>query len=106
MFQPMHLLIILIFLIPGMIAVFVIPLWVAFKKAGLSPAFSFLVVVPFGPIIVLYVLAFSKWKVMPAPEYGYPPAYPPPGYVPTAVYPPPPPVASYVPPPDTPSPSI
>lgn len=48
--------------------------------------------IPFVGIIMLYVLAFSRWKVMPIPEYatGYPPSYPPPGYVPAApvAYPP------------------
>ncbi len=90
MFQPIHLLVLLIF---GalMAVVFVVPLWVSFKKAGLSPALSLLLFVPFGLVIVLYLLAFLRWRVMPSPEYalGYPRAYPPPGYPPAAApYPP------------------
>ena len=66
---------------------------------------------PLVNIIMLYVLAFSRWKVIPAPDYaaGYPPSYPPSPY-PATVYPAQPGyVASqhaapaYVPPPDPPS---
>ncbi len=64
-------------------ALIIIPFWVIFKKAGLGGPLSLLMLIPFVGIIMLYVLAFSRWKVIPAPEYatGYPPAYPPPGYV-------------------------
>ena len=67
-------------------ALIVIPFWVIFKKAGLGGPLSLLMMIPFVGIIMLYVLAFSRWKVMPIQEYatGYPPAYPPPGYVPAA----------------------
>lgn len=76
----------------------VVPFWVIFKKAGLGAPLSLLMLVPVVGLIMLYVLAFSKWKVVPAPEYamGYPPAYPPPGYAPAA-YPPAQP--GYAPPP-------
>jgi hypothetical protein len=83
-------------------ALIIVPFWVIFKKAGLGGPLSLLMLIPLAGIVMLYVLAFSKWKVVPAPEYaGYPPTYPPPGYVPAApVYPPvqtaPP---AYVPPP-------
>jgi len=64
--------------------------WRIFTKAGLSGALSLIILFPFfGYLIVLCILAFSEWKVIPAPlPYGlqpYPP--PPPGY------PPPPPPA-------------
>jgi uncharacterized membrane protein YhaH (DUF805 family) len=67
--------------------------WRIFTKAGLSGPLSLLVLVPgVGWIIVLCILAFSDWRVIPAPNpYGglqpYPP--PPPSYPPT--YPPAPP---------------
>ncbi len=60
---------------------FVLPLWFAFKKAGLPPALALIALIPtFGAIICLFILAFSTWRVVPAPAYGttYPP--PPPGY--------------------------
>jgi hypothetical protein len=77
-------------------ALIVIPFWMIFKKAGLGAPLSLLMLIPGVSVIMLYVLAFSRWKVMPIPEYGYPPTYPPPGYVPPAY--PPAPAAAYVPP--------
>jgi len=81
-----------------MMAVMIIPFWQIFKKAGFPAPLSLLMVLPLVSIIMLYVLAFSRWKVVPAPEYplaGYPPPYPPTGYVPAASgpYQPPPPPA-------------
>ncbi len=77
------------------IAAMIIPFWMIFKKAGMSPFLSLLMLIPFAGIVMLYVLAFSRWKVIPAPEYGagyppsgYPPAppsYPAPGYQPPSV---------------------
>jgi hypothetical protein len=71
-------------------ALIIVPFWVIFKKAGLGGPLSLLMLIPFVGIVMLYVLAFSRWKVVPAPEFaGYPPTYPPPGYVPAAAaYPP------------------
>jgi hypothetical protein len=72
-------------------ALLILPFWFAFKKAGLSPWLSLLVLVPaIGFLLTLYILAFARWRVVPmAPEYppypttpvvqqGYPP---PAGYV-------------------------
>ena len=83
-------------------ALIVIPFWVIFRKAGLGAPLSLLMLVPGVGIVMLYVLAFSRWKVIPAPEYaaGYPSAYPN-TYPATTAYPPdtaaPP---AYVPPTD------
>lgn len=41
------------------------PYWMIFKKAGFSPWLSLLVFVPLVNIVTLYVVAFSKWKVVP-----------------------------------------
>lgn len=62
--------------------------WRIFTKAGLSGAFSLLVLVPaVGWIIVLCILAFSDWRVTPiAAAPYYPPNYPPPP--PPSAYPP------------------
>lgn len=35
--------------------------WRVFSKAGFSGAFGLLIVVPFGSLVMLCVLAFSKW---------------------------------------------
>jgi len=63
-----------------MIAIMIIPLWVIWKKAGFSPWLSLLSIIPVVHIIMLYVLAFSEWKVVPIaqPPYGQPPYQQPP----------------------------
>lgn len=73
-----------IFAIVG-IFIYIIPFWMIFKKAGFSPWLSLLLFVPLANIIILYVLAFSQWRVTPLPQYGaYPPAMYPPAYPPAA----------------------
>ena len=71
------------------LAIVIIPLWQICKKAGFSPWLCLLILIPFGGLILLYVLAFAQWKVVPLPQYagGYPPAAYPPAFPPTA-YPP------------------
>lgn len=87
LFQPTHL-IILTLLVP-FLAILITPYWVIFKKAGFAGPLALLMWVPLANLVVLYVVAFSRWKVVPAPEYamGYPQQYPPAGY-PPAGYPP------------------
>jgi len=59
------------------LAVVIVPFWFICKKAGFSPWLSMLNIIPFGHLILIYVLAFADWKVTPAaPPLGYP--YPPP----------------------------
>ncbi len=66
---------------------FVYLIWRVFTKAGLAGPLSLLILVPgFGALIVLCILAFSDWKVVPAVSTyasGLP-AYPPPSYPPAA----------------------
>ena len=45
--------------------IFVIPYWKIFSKAGFAGALSLLMLVPLVNLIVLYVIAFSEWKVKP-----------------------------------------
>jgi hypothetical protein len=64
------------------LAVVIVPFWFILKKAGLSPWLSLLNAVPLGNLILLYVLAFSEWKVPPVAQVWpaqppYPPSYPP-----------------------------
>lgn len=70
-------------------AFFIWLFWRIFTKAGMSGALALLNLVPaVGPIIVLCILAFGKWNVVPvASGYAdvpvpYPPAYPPSNYPP------------------------
>ena len=53
-----------IFAIVG-IFIYIIPFWMIFKKAGFSPWLALLLFIPLANIIILYVLAFSQWKVVP-----------------------------------------
>jgi hypothetical protein len=60
------------------LAIVVIPCWFICKKAGFSPWLSLLNLIPLGNLILLYVLAFSEWQVVPAPQaILQPPPYPP-----------------------------
>jgi hypothetical protein len=62
------------------IAIFMVPCWFILKKAGFSPWLALLCIVPsLGTLVLLYILAFAEWKVIPAPQLAsYPPPYPPP----------------------------
>ena len=71
----------IIFFVIG-IALVMIPCWFILKKAGMSPWLSLLCLFPtLGTLVLLYVLAFAEWKVVPAPQ---------PVWQPPAPYPPPP----------------
>ena len=58
---------------------FIIPTWFISKKAGLSPWLSMLCLFPLTGVILLYILAFADWKVVPAPQLAawQPPPVPP-----------------------------
>ena len=67
--------------------------WRIFTKAGLAGPLSLLILIPgVGTLVVLCILAFARWNVVPAPPaYGtLPPNYPPP-YPPVPPAPPAPP---------------
>jgi hypothetical protein len=68
----------LIMMLVGM-AIVIIPFWFICKKAGFSPWLSLLNIIPLGGVILWYVLAFSDWKVAPAPQQAWAPQppYPP-----------------------------
>jgi hypothetical protein len=88
------------FLFFGSIAaiISIIPYWMIYKKAGFSPWLSLFSIIPMANLIVLYIVAFSQWKVVPVAQLqtGYPAPYPPaypapyPPQVPPAVSPNPP----------------
>jgi hypothetical protein len=54
------LMVILVFL-----PIFVIPYWKIFSKAGFAGALSLLMILPLVNLIVLYIVAFSEWKIKP-----------------------------------------
>jgi len=59
------------------VVVIIIPFWFILKKAGFSSWLSLINLVPFGTLILLYVLAFAEWKVVPAPQVTWQPPLPP-----------------------------
>ena len=77
---------ILLIAVPIIIVVFyaiiIVPFWFICKKAGFSPWLSLLWIVPFGALVLLYVLAFAEWKVVPVQQAAYQPPLPPPPYQP------------------------
>jgi hypothetical protein len=58
------------------LAIVIVPFWFICKKAGFTPWLALLNLVPLGGLILMYVLAFAEWKVVPAPQAVYPPATP------------------------------
>lgn len=69
-----------ILLLVAMVLAFAVFLyWRILSKAGLPGALGILAIIPFGAVILLCILAFSRWNVVPAerPYSGLPP-YPPP----------------------------
>jgi len=58
------------------LAVVIVPCWFICKKAGFSPWLSRLNNIPSGNLILLYVLAFAEWKVVPAPQAMWQPQQP------------------------------
>ncbi|MGH9600141.1 MAG: hypothetical protein ACRD27_09765 [Terracidiphilus sp.] len=70
------------------VALVMVPCWFICKKAGFSPWVALACILPtLGTLVLLYVLAFADWKVMPVPPQAYWPPQP---------YPPPPPAAPHV----------
>ncbi len=64
-------------LIVGSLVV-VVPYWMIFRKAGFPAFLGILMVVPLVNLVLLYVLAFSQWKVVPSNPNVYPVSnYPP-----------------------------
>lgn len=79
--QAMHFLmafipIMMTFALIGVVLV-IIPMWFIWKKAGFTPWLSLLSILPMINLIMLYVLAFSEWKVAPVAPMGYQAPYPP-----------------------------
>lgn len=63
------------------VALIMVPCWFILKKAGFSPWLALLCLLPsLGTLVLLYVLAFAEWKVVPAPQVAWqpPPPFPPP----------------------------
>jgi len=63
---------IIIFMIVGLLTLLgMLPFWFICKKAGLSPWLSLIMIIPFGALVLPFVLAFIDW---PALRNDRPPA--------------------------------
>jgi hypothetical protein len=73
--HTMHMLTAMMAILPILALVFIvvmlIPYWMIWKKAGFSPWLSILMIVPLVNFIMLYVLAFIDWKVVPVSQTTY-----------------------------------
>ncbi|MDR3750320.1 MAG: hypothetical protein P4K94_02425 [Terracidiphilus sp.] len=58
------------------LALVIVPFWFILKKAGFSPWLSLINIVPLGTLVLLYVVAFAEWSVIPAVPAGWPPQPP------------------------------
>ena len=67
--HTMHMITAMMAIFPILALIFVvlmmIPYWMIWKKAGFSPWLSLLMLVPLVNFVMLYVLAFTEWKVVP-----------------------------------------
>jgi hypothetical protein len=59
--QELFIILICVFIVVGLV---VLPFWFICKKAGLSPWLSLLMLVPFGALILPFILAFIDWPVL------------------------------------------
>lgn len=70
--HTMHMITAMMAIFPIILIVFValvlIPYWMIWKKAGFSPWLCVLMIVPLVNFIMLYVLAFAEWKVVPVSQ--------------------------------------
>ena len=70
-FAAIFLVYLVIFVI--MMIVILIPFWFICKKAGFSPWLTLLNFIPFGTLILLYILAFAEWKTTQPQQLTPPP---------------------------------
>jgi len=68
------------------VTIIIIPFWFICKKAGFTPWLSLINAIPLGNLILIYVLAFAEWKVVPVPQMAWQPPFPQPP-VPPAIPP-------------------
>jgi branched-subunit amino acid transport protein AzlD len=45
-------------------AVWMVPFWFIYRKAGLPPALSLLMIIPIANFVMLYILAFGDWPAL------------------------------------------
>ena len=56
---------VVIFIVAVLVAlVGVLPFWFICKKAGLSPWLSLIMIIPFGALVLPFILAFMDWPAL------------------------------------------
>jgi uncharacterized BrkB/YihY/UPF0761 family membrane protein len=65
------------------VALVMVPCWFILKKAGFS-TWLLCIIPSLGTLVLLYVLAFADWKVVPAPQTAWMPPPPQPPFPPQA----------------------
>ena len=56
---------VMIFIIGVLVAlVGVLPFWYICKKAGLSPWLSLIMIIPFGALVLPFIIAFINWPAL------------------------------------------
>ncbi len=55
-----HLIVFVIILLP-LVALPIVAIWRILRRLGFEPALSLLYLLPFGSLIGLYIIAFSRW---------------------------------------------
>lgn len=68
--QPWHLMV-LCFVFSLYFPIRVLPFWFICKKAGFSPWLSLLYIIPFGGLVLDFVLAFAGWNIVPPHQQGW-----------------------------------
>jgi hypothetical protein len=70
--HTMHMLTAMMAILPVLILIgallWILPFWFIFRKAGFSPWLSLLLFVPLVNLVMIYILAFSEWKVVPVAQ--------------------------------------
>ncbi|MFY9746448.1 MAG: hypothetical protein WA891_19755 [Acidobacteriaceae bacterium] len=70
--HTMHMLTAMMAIMPIFILIgallWILPFWFIFKKAGFSPWLSLLLFLPLVNLVMIYILAFSEWKVVPVTQ--------------------------------------
>ncbi len=64
---------VVIFIVAVMVAlVGVLPFWFICKKAGLSPWLSLIMIIPFGALVLPFVIAFIDWPALRSDRSVFP----------------------------------
>lgn len=65
--------VVVVFILAAVMAlVGMIPFWFICKKAGLSPWLSLIMIIPFGGLVLPFIVAFMDWPALRRDSSGQP----------------------------------